>query len=153
MVELGRYYLYIDWFSRRCWRAKIFSFVFIWLSQLLEDANVVIIMYEKCKCALSNEIYMLALNVCIQLLDFCLNKNTTSATPINVNKNNSIFEWVIRKCYSPISQEIAVSTLLRWQEFKLFIMKTWQFWLRKMRQIKIRIRLRINITRLLIILI
>jgi hypothetical protein len=84
------------------------SIVFVWLSQLLENANVEMKMYEKCKCALPNEIYMLSLNVCIQLLDISLNKNVTSATtPVNVNKNNSIFEWIIRKCYSSISQEIA----------------------------------------------
>jgi hypothetical protein len=85
------------------------SIVFTWLSQLLENANVEMKMYEKCKCALPNEIYMLSLNVCIQLLDLSLNRNGSTATTSlsSNNKNNSIFDWIIKKCYSSISQEIA----------------------------------------------
>ena len=78
------------------------SVVFTWLSQLLENANVEMKLYEACKCSLPNEIYTLALNVCVQLLDLSLYRNASSGC-----KNNYVFEWVIQKCYSSLSQEIA----------------------------------------------
>jgi hypothetical protein len=92
------------------------SVVFTWLSQLLENANTEMKMYDACKCALPNEIYMLSLNVCIQLLDLSLNKNIvgnsnnnvkTASTIESAYNGNLIFEWIIQKCYSSISQEIA----------------------------------------------
>ena len=76
--------------------------VFTWLSQLLEHANTEMKMYEACKCALPNEVYMLALNVCTQLLDLSLNRSATYG-----NKNKFVVEWIIQKCYSSISTEIA----------------------------------------------
>ena len=77
------------------------SVLFNWLSQLLENANQEMKMYDQCKCVLRNEIYTLSLNVCIQLLEISLYNST------NLNSFQLLFDWIIKKCYSSISQEIA----------------------------------------------
>ena len=74
------------------------TIVFTWLSQLLENANVEMKMFDYCKCTLPNEIYMLALGICIQLLELnVINKS---------NQSNKMFDWIIQKCFTA-SQEIA----------------------------------------------
>lgn len=91
------------------------SIAFTWLSQLVENANVEMKMYDSCKSTLPNEIYMISLSVCIQLLELSLYhisltqpNSTSNANTINLSLNTSpIFEWVIQKCYSSISQETA----------------------------------------------
>lgn len=87
------------------------SIVFTWLSQLIENANVEMKMYDFCKSTLPNEIYMISLNVCVQLLELSLyniSMNSSSTSTISLSVNSSpIFDWVIQKCYSSISQETA----------------------------------------------
>lgn len=89
------------------------SIVYTWLSQLLEHANAEMKMYDVCKCALPNEIYMLSMHVCVQLLDLSLShivqsSSATNNNLINFNTNQSpLFDWILHKCFSAISQECA----------------------------------------------
>ena len=94
------------------------SIVFMWLSQLLENANVEMKMYDVCKCALPNEIFVLSLNVCMQLLDLSICQTSSVSKVVNSSSagesgtasngsNLQIFDWIIQKCYSSLSQEIA----------------------------------------------
>jgi len=76
--------------------------VFAWLTQLLEHANVEMKMFDYCKCTLPNEIYLLAYNVCIQLLEMPMpSSNSTN------NTKCLIFEYIIQKCFTSQSQEIS----------------------------------------------
>ncbi len=76
--------------------------VFTWLSQLLDHANIEMKMLDYCKCTLPNEIYMLAFNVCIQMLEM---PALTSSTATH-NSKCLLFDWIIQKCFTA-SQEIA----------------------------------------------
>ena len=76
--------------------------VFAWLTQLLEHANVEMKMFDYCKCTLPNEIYLLAYNVCIQLLEMPMpSSNSTN------NTKCLIFEYIIQKCFTSQSHEIS----------------------------------------------
>lgn len=101
------------------------SIVYTWLTQLLEHANIEMRMYDICKCALPNEIYMLSMNLCVQLLDLTLHHHiqqqtatttptTTTATPVSppppINFATSfspLFEWILHKCFAGVSVECA----------------------------------------------
>lgn len=98
------------------------SIVYTWLTQLLEQANIEMRMYDVCKCALPNEIFMLAMNLCVQLLDLTLqyhqtqqqqqqpanNQNvTTTSSLINFVTYSPLFEWILNKCFSGVSVECA----------------------------------------------
>ena len=77
----------------------------VWLAQLLENANNEMLVYADCKCMLPNETYTLALAVCERLLDAQL-----SSTPKTATANTSgapVFEWIVDKCFSCMSQEVA----------------------------------------------
>jgi hypothetical protein len=83
----------------------------------LENANVEMKMYDVCKCALPNEIFVLSLNVCMQLLDLSIYQTSSVTKVVNSSvvesgtasngSNLQIFDWIIQKCYSSLSQEIA----------------------------------------------
>lgn len=98
------------------------SIVYTWLTQLLEQTNIEMRMYDVCKCALPNEIFMLAMNLCVQLLDLTLqyhqtqqqqqqpanNQNVTTTTSlINFATYSPLFEWILNKCFSGVSVECA----------------------------------------------
>lgn len=87
------------------------SIVYTWLNQLLEQANAEMRMYDVCKCALPNEIYMLSMHVCVQLLDLTLHQQASlqqQQTTINFAATTSLlFEWTLHKCFGGISVEIA----------------------------------------------
>lgn len=92
--------------------------IYTWLAQLLEHANAEMRMYDVCKCALPNEIYMLSMNVCVQLLDLSLHSHIAniqqqqqqlqSQPTINFGSVTSpLFEWMLHKCFGGISVECA----------------------------------------------
>jgi hypothetical protein len=92
--------------------------VFHWIDQLIECSSAEMRMYETCKYALSNEISLLTLNVCIQLLDSQLHsivaaqsvKATNLLNLIQFEGGNSpLFDKLIEKCY--VSQEPATADL------------------------------------------
>jgi hypothetical protein len=91
--------------------------VFHWIDQLIECSSGEMRMYETCKYALPNEIYLLTFNVCIQLLDSQLHSIVAAqsgkanlANLINFDAANSpLFDKLIDKCY--VSQEPATADM------------------------------------------
>jgi hypothetical protein len=90
--------------------------IFLWLDQLIECASAEAKMYAACTYALPNEISLLALNVCTQLLDSQLylivnsgsNKQPSANTPLvnminfdssGVISTSALFDKMIDKCY------------------------------------------------------
>jgi hypothetical protein len=69
--------------------------LFTWLAQLLENASIEMKMYEYCKCTLPNEVYTLALGVCVELLELGV-----------ARKGSRVFEWVVQRCFGS-EQEVA----------------------------------------------
>ncbi len=62
--------------------------VFTWLTQLLDNASLEMKMYDYCKCTLPNEVYTLALGVCIELLELSV-----------ARRGSRVFEWMVQRCF------------------------------------------------------